>query len=92
MIGKRKSPNKGTLNSELMQRIDNMDDKLDFDPYQAIKRTTMETDELFNDTTYDNAKNEEEESGGSSTVIVIGIIVGMLMAITLGGLLFFALQ
>jgi hypothetical protein len=90
MIGKRKSPNKGTLNSELMQRIDNMDDKMDFDPYQAIKRTTMETDELFNDDTYDKSKEEEDESSGGSAV-VIGVIVGIMMAVTLGGILFFVL-
>lgn len=92
MLGKRKSPHKGTLNSELMQRIDNMDDLHDYNPYQAIKKTTMGTDELFNDENYDNEEDEEYTEKASASKVIVGILLGLITIGILGAIIFFLIR
>lgn len=92
MLGKRKSPHKGTLNSELMQRIDNMDDLHDYNPYQAIKKTTMGTDELFNDENYDNEEDEEYAEKASASKVIVGILLGLITIGILGAIIFFLIR
>ena len=96
MLGSKKPTNVGALNSEVMQRIDNMDDALDYNPYQATKRTTMETDELFDDNEYEAALEEDEnnfsEHKTSVESIVVGVLVAMLMTGTLGALIYLLLK
>lgn len=49
-MGKVKS--KGTITSDMLQRIDNMDENNDFNPYKAVKKTHTNIGELFNDADY----------------------------------------
>lgn len=68
------------IRNEIMQRIDNMKDDKDFNPYEPNKKLTIENEELFNDKNYDDV---EEESSSEGTGLVVGIIIGIaLVALT----------
>ena len=80
---RKKSPRAGTLNTELLQRIDNMEDKHDYNPYQAVKRTNMNTTDLFDDSDYDGSNTEDQdisydESPNALVVAIILIVVALL--------------
>lgn len=93
MLGKKKSPREGALNSELMQRIDNMDDMHDYNPYQAIRKTTIGTDELFNDDNYDNEEdNDENLDTISAGKVITGIVIGILAVGIIGAIIFFLIR
>lgn len=89
---RKKSPRAGTLNTELLQRIDNMEDKHDYNPYQAVKRTNMNTTDLFDDSDYEgsngsNGSNGEDqgisydESPNASVIAIILIVVALLVGL-----------
>lgn len=92
MLGKKKAPNKGTLNSELVQRIDNMDDMSDYNPYQAIKRTTIDTEELFSDENYTTEDEDSDEIHVSAGKVIAGIVIGILAVLIVGAIMLFVIK
>lgn len=83
---RKKSPRAGTLNTELLQRIDNMEDKHDYNPYQAVKRTNMNTTDLFDDSDYEGSNTEDQdisydESPNALVIAIILIVVALLVGL-----------
>lgn len=70
----RKNPRNGALNSELMQRIDNMKDSLDYDPYKPVKKKNLSNKELFNEEDYVDVDKEDEEMANRSLAISLFFI------------------
>ena len=50
--------NKGTINQELLQRIDKINDEKEYNPYTAIKKATVSQDELFKEEDYEEEKGD----------------------------------
>lgn len=83
---RKKSPRAGTLNTELLQRIDNMEDKHDYNPYQAVKRTNMNTTDLFDDSDYEGSNTEDQdisydESPNALAIVIILVVVALLVGL-----------
>ena len=84
MAKKKLEQNRGIINEELIQRLDNMELEHEYDPYQALKKTTVNNEDLFSEEDYsintdDNFVSYHEEEKKSS---VKGIVLGIIIAIT----------
>ena len=103
MIKKKKKParHKGLISRELLQRIDNIDDEKDFDPYKALKKNAVKNTELFNAGDYeiqeddiilqDKGKVRKQKIINIITALIVGLIVtgivgGLLYILATGGL------
>ena len=64
---------------KIIDRIDGMQSDADFSPYEATKKRTVTTEQLFGDEIYNDLENEdaenEEESSGAGIVIIVLILV-----------------
>ena len=82
-ILKKESPKSGTLNKELLQRIDNMDSEEDFNPYKAIKRTNISTKEMFNDLDYKVSDTDSDTDDGNEKTneIIVIVILGAILCV-----------
>ena len=75
----------GTISTELLMRIDNMDDDKDYDPYQPLKRTTLSNDELFHSDDYviqeDDLILKDGDKVKRDTMIrnILGITIAIVM-------------
>lgn len=70
----------------LLDRIDNMTDEKDFDPYQATKRRTISEQKAFDDSVYmdDNDDDDDVDEYGISTktpAYVIILVIGFILAV-----------
>ncbi len=87
-----RSRNKGTINEELLQRIDKMNDTDKFDPYASIKRTTILQEELFNNDDYEYEEDDYvsivENNVKESKVPVIITVITILSALVVGAYIF----
>lgn len=98
----KKTSNKGTLSSDLLQRIDNMEENKDYNPYQSLRRTNIKDSELFNENDYeikededtilmDEDKARKDKRNGTIIALVVGAFVlslfgGLIYIIYIGGL------
>lgn len=71
---------KDTIDANIIHKIDNIEDEFDYQPYKAIKKTTITNDELFSDKEYKAEEEklaEKEDSSsnlGNTLLIVLGIL------------------
>lgn len=88
--------NNGIISKDLLQRIDSINDDKEYDPYKALKRTTVSSKELFNESDYEIQdddvilRDEEKVKKEKRTSLIIGLIVMVLMLSVLGGLVYIA--
>lgn len=86
MFKNKVNQNKGTINKELIQRLDKMDDVREFNPYDPIKRTTIMHDDLFDNKTYESTDDdyintfENKKKESKLPIIIIGIVIVALVA------------
>ncbi len=77
----------GVINSELLQRIDKMDDNKDYDPYASIKRTTISQEELFSSEDYELdeddyvSKIENDKKESKLPIILTIAFISIMLAV-----------
>lgn len=78
----------GRYNQNLIDRIDNMTDDKDFDPYKATKKRTMSNEQAFDDSIYHGEDDDDVDEYGISTKTpkwVVALVIGIAVIIV-GGL------
>lgn len=71
---------KGIISEDIMHRIDMMNDadESDQQAYKAKRRSSLEDEQLFDGTVYEDDNTEEFEA---SAVIIIGIALALVLAV-----------
>lgn len=94
----KKGRNSGMIREDLLQRIDKLNDDVDFDPYKSVKKMSNTSEELFKDEDYlteedklgieqMNVSGVNRETVITTVVIVIAIVIVIGVAYVLSKLL-----
>lgn len=75
MLKSKIKQKRGTINVELVQRIDKINDDKEFSPYDPMKRTHVSQEDLFNEDDYEHQEGDFVELAEKRKKPIVGKIL-----------------